>query len=160
MRTLFPGFLGKYLSSQRFFSTVYANDMPPLAPSPQRVLGWADQCVVRLPSPLSKSPITNLPLVPLRAEKKGVDRVITVGAAEAAGSAVSPSEEAVCLMALCLLGPSGLPPVPCIRILVPTPQVTPYSTLVRSAMQRALCMHPFGTSLGRYAHKLSLSQRC
>lgn len=57
------------------------------------------------------------------AEKKGIDRVITVTAAEAAGAAVSPSEEAMCLMALCLLGPSGVAPVPNIRILVPTPQV-------------------------------------
>ncbi|CAL8468952.1 g8493 [Coccomyxa elongata] len=56
-------------------------------------------------------------------EKKGIDRVITVTAAEAAGAAVSPSEEAMCLMALCLLGPSGVAPVPSIRILVPTPQV-------------------------------------
>lgn len=72
--------------------------------------------------------LTNDPPVPVRAEKKGVDRVITVAAAEAAGAAVSPTEEAVCLMALCLLGPSGLPPVPCIRILVPPPQVTPCGT--------------------------------
>lgn len=57
------------------------------------------------------------------AEKKGIDRVITVTAAEAAGAALSPSEEAMCLMALCLLGPSGVAPVPSIRILVPTPQV-------------------------------------
>ncbi len=57
------------------------------------------------------------------AEKKGIDRVSTVTAAEAASAAVGPSEEAMCLMALCLLGPSGVTPVPNIRILVPTPQV-------------------------------------
>lgn len=69
--------------------------------------------------------------------------MVTVTAAEAAGAAVSPSQEAVCLMALCLLGPNGLPPVPCIRILVPTPQVSVHAPQLLSVSLRGspgLCL--------------------
>ncbi len=58
------------------------------------------------------------------AERKGADRVISVSSREAAGRPISAAQEALALIALCLLEPKGCPPVPIIRALVPTNQVT------------------------------------
>lgn len=65
------------------------------------------------------------PAVLAPSERKGADRVISIASREPEGTPSSAAQEALALIVLCLLEPKGAPPVPLIRALVPTTQVTP-----------------------------------
>lgn len=79
-----------------------------------------------------RPPCAPTPGSPPCAEHKGADRVISMTSREAACSPVSPAQEALALIALCLLEPQGCPPVPVLRALVPAAQVTcPWLLLYR-----------------------------
>lgn len=75
------------------------------------------------------NPLCALHPRPGRAERKGADRMISISSREIAGSPVCAALEALALIALCLLEPKGCPPVPLIRALVPTTQVTPSTAM-------------------------------
>ena len=77
-----------------------------------------------IPAFIACAPCASTPGSPPCAERKGADRVISISSWEPACSSVSPAQEALALVSLCLLEPKGGPPVPVLRTLLPAMQVT------------------------------------